>query len=313
MMSGFKRFLLRILPGRLVTLLAGIIFVLEGNNVRLSRKLENSNRHQRMLARQLLSKYAPLAVVSERHHPINEHELAVHSQNGEDGILLHIFSVIGAQDHQFVEIGVGDGTQCNTANLAINFGWKGLLIEGDRELAQRARRFYQRQPGIAERVIVRGETVTAENVDQILADEGLQGEIDLLSIDVDGNDYWIWRAMTSINPRVVVIEYNASLGNERAIVVEYDGSTDHRSKHYSGFYHGASLVALTKLAREKGYALLGCESAGVNAFFVREDLVTENTPRLAPETAYFPHEFRTRQMTVDDQWQLISKMPFVNV
>lgn len=312
-MSTVKRYFLRKLPGRLVNLLAGIIFVLEGDNVRLSRKLENSNRHQRMLAKQLLSKYEWLAAIPERHRTINEHELAVHSQNGEDGILLHIFSVVGALNHRFVEFGVGDGSQCNTANLAINFGWKGLLIEGNRNLAQRAKRYYQRQPGLAERVIVRGEVVTAENINQILADEGVEGEIDLLSIDVDGNDYWIWRAITAIYPRVVVIEYNASLGRDRPIVVEYDGSADHRSKHHSGYYHGASLVALTKLAIEKGYVLLGCESAGVNAFFLREDLVTESTPQPTPGMAYFPHEFRTRQMAVDEQWQLISKMPFVEV
>ncbi|MFW6069088.1 MAG: hypothetical protein ACOC9E_05850, partial [Chloroflexota bacterium] len=98
-----------------------------------------------------------------------------------------------------------------------------------------------------------------------------------------------------------------------AIVTEYVEDFDVRSRHYSGFYHGASLAALNKLAREKGYRLVGCESAGVNAFFVREDLLGPKLQPLTPEEAYFPHFFRSRSMPVDQQWRMIATLPFREV
>ena len=313
MTSRLKRRLLAVLPRRLTLLLSGLKFALTGKNLRLNRRVMQSERHQRMLALQLIAGYEHLRATPKPGPSINDHELSVYSQNGEDGILLHLFSTIGTHDRRFVEFGVGDGAQCNTANLSINFGWQGLLLEGDRRQAEKATRYYWSRPGIAERVKVRNEMVSAENIDRILGEEGIQGEIDLLSIDIDGNDYWVWRAISTIHPRVVVIEYNASFGKERAVVVPYEPSAVHRWLHASGYYHGASLAALNRLATEKGYALLGCESAGVNAFFVRRDLLTEALETPTPEEAYYPHSVRTIHMSPEDQWRLIAAMPLIDV
>lgn len=312
-MTRLKRLLLKYLPRGIIVPFSGLKFALSGENLRLQRSMANNERRLRMLSKQLLQQYRHLSADPPAKVSINDFEVAVYSQNGEDGILLHLFSVVGCSEHNFVEFGVGDGTQCNTANLSLNFGWQGLLIEHDLQAAHRARRFYHSKLGPQGKVTVRHDTVTAENIDQILGEERLQGEIGLLSIDIDGNDYWVWRAISSIQPRIVVIEYNASLGPRRAIVSEYSDDFDARAKHSSGFYHGASLAALHKLGGEKGYILVGCESAGVNAFFVRQDLAAEKLQPVTPEEAYFPHFHRTRQMTVHEQWRLVADMPFQEV
>jgi hypothetical protein len=134
--------------------------------------------------------------------------------------------------------------------------------------------------------------VTAENIDRLLADEGLAGDIGLLSIDIDGNDYWVWEAITGVSPAIVVIEYNARFGPARAVTVPYDVNFAREKAHYSMIYYGASLRALWLLGRRKGYALAGCNAAGNNAFFVRKDLLPGSLPGRKPEEAFVPARFR---------------------
>lgn len=311
-MANSKQILLKYLPRRLVLFIAAARFSLSGENLALRRRVSNNERHLRMVSKRMLQQYAHLSATPQT-QSLNDFEAAVYSQNGEDGILLHLFSLIGCHDHRFVEFGVGDGVQCNTANLSLNFGWRGLLMEADSAELQKAQRFYRRMLGPEGQVKIREARVTAENINSLLAQEDIQGELDLLSIDIDGNDYWVWQAISSIQPRIVVIEYNASFGPHRAIVTEYSESFAARSLHHSGFYHGASLAALNKLAGDKGYLLAGCESAGVDAFFVRKDVAGDKLAPLLPEEAYYPHYFRTQMMTVDEQWQLIAAMPFHEV
>ncbi len=179
-------------------------------------------------------------------------ECRAFSQNGEDGILLHLFGLIGVTNRRFAEIGVEDGRQCNTANLALNFGWSGVMIDRDPEGVASARAFYGSHAHTRETVRVVESHVTRENVDDLLVEAGAEGEIDLLSIDIDGNDLWVWEAVRRTNPRVVVVEYNASFGPERSVSVPYDAGFDRMTVHPSGYYHGASLTALTRLAGARG-------------------------------------------------------------
>jgi hypothetical protein len=148
----------------------------------------------------------------ERHLPLpsfDDVEFRVHSQNGEDGILLYLFSILEAPTKRSVEICAGEGFECNTANLIINHGWRGLLVDGDEAKVQRAKDFYvpNRSTSWFPRHVAHA-WATAENVDKYLRGYGFDGEIDLLSLDLDGIDYWIWKAMESVSPRVVVAEYN---------------------------------------------------------------------------------------------------------
>ena len=190
----------------------------------------------------------------------------VFSQNDEDGIIAEIFARIGATNRRFVEFGVETGSECNTVKLLVE-GWRGLWIEANPESAGLiADKF---APFIVSRALTVAESVvTAENVNELIGRGGLTGEIDLLSVDIDYNDYWVWKSISAVAPRVVVIEYNATLRPPMSVTVPYrpDGRWDG-----SNFY-GASLEALVRLGADKGYRLVGCSLAGVNAFFVRSDL-----------------------------------------
>jgi predicted O-methyltransferase YrrM len=256
----------------------------------------------------LLHAYPKLAGERAR---LNRFEARVYSQNGEDGILAYLLSRVGAAHRTFVEFGVGDGSECNTANLSITFGWRGLLMEADPEMAERARQFYRARPTAPDVQIVTAR-VTPDTIDELLRANGVDGEVDLLSLDIDGNDYWVWRAISAIDPRVVVVEYNASFGPRRSVTVPYRDGFNRYREHVSGFYHGASLAALTKLGEEKGYALVGCESRGANAFFVRRDLAEGKLEAVEPAAAYFPLWERAH-LAPDEQFAQISDLELIDV
>jgi hypothetical protein len=236
------------------------------------------------LLRQVLQRAYKTLVAPDREASAERPLVArVRSQNDEDGMLLWIFERIGAKHFTFVEIGAGNGRECNTANLSINFGWRGLLIDGDVRNVDLARSFYARR-GSADVTILRS-FVTAESVNGLISSAGLEGEIDLLSIDVDGMDYWIWKAISVVTPRVVVIEYNSGLGVEACHVVPYDPAFDRFALDPTGLYYGASLAALAKLADSQGFALVGC-TAGINAFFVARSCTAGRFEELSPEQAH---------------------------
>jgi hypothetical protein len=188
---------------------------------------------------------------------ITRYERRIGSQNGEDGVLEAILAKIGTTNRYFVEFGSGNLSECNTVYLARWKGWKGLWMDTT-YLDQRGR--------------VKQECITAENVEALFRKYQAPREFDLLSIDIDGNDYWVWKAITNYHPRVVVIEYNATIPPTESKTIPYDtnymwdGSTN---------YFGASLLALKRLGEQKGYTLIGCESSGTNAFFVRQALVQD--------------------------------------
>ena len=182
-------------------------------------------------------------------------ERGTYSQHGEDGVLERIFECVGATNRRFVEFGAWDGEHwSNTAHLRKAHGWSGLLMEGDPEKANE---------------LVTHAFVTAENVEGLFAEHGVPDVFDLLSIDIDGNEYWVWRAIENYRPRVVVIEYNVFFGNEVSKTMPYD--PDHVWD--KSYYHGASLAALRKLGREKGYTLVHTESYAPNAFFVLDSAI----------------------------------------
>lgn len=201
---------------------------------------------------------------------LTRHGYRCFSQNDEDGIIEEIFRRIGTTNRQFVEFGVETGVENNTVTLLVR-GWSGLWIEASsRAVAAIHERFGDAVR--AGRLRVLESFVTAESIERLLGDGGVPAEPDLVSIDIDGNDYWVWKAIQRFRPRVVAIEYNATLGREARLVQPY--APDSRWDGTSGF--GASLGALAALGAEKGYALVGCNLTGVNAFFVRTDCCGEH-------------------------------------
>lgn len=198
------------------------------------------------------------------------------SQNEEDGITLALLKLAGVRNRRFVEIGCG-GTGGNSAVLAYEFGWSGLMLDASRKAVAVAQRLFRSNLGVN---IVR-EIVTSENVNELLVKHGMVGEIDFMSIDIDSHEYWVFEALQACSPRLVVIEYNAGFGAERALTIPNGPRPENAPKQYQG----ASLAALEKLARTKGYRLILCEEAGVNAFFLRHE-VAPSIPGLTAAQAF---------------------------
>ena len=225
---------------------------------RIPRKLRLAKPRAIWLYRDVRNELRILWDLRLRQRPIEDvtrYERRIDSQNGEDGILEAIFAKIGTTNKYFVEFGSGNASECNTVYLSRWSRWSGLWMDATNIDAQGR---------------VKQERVTADNIQGLFAKYRVPKAFDLLCIDIDGNDYWVWKAITDYDPRVVVIEYNGTIPPDVSKTIPYDPSfqwdraTD---------YFGASLLALQKLGHEKGYALVGCDSTGANAFFVKRSLV----------------------------------------
>lgn len=206
----------------------------------------------------------------------------VFSQYEEDGKLLFCLSQLGMNCKTFIEIGADDGINSNSANLYFNFGFHGLFIDGNSKAIKRGSRFFSTYPhSWFYPPKFKQAMVKRENINEIIAEAGFKGEIGLLSIDIDGNDYWIWDALEVVKPQVVVIETHNEFGLND-IVVPYDPSYVYPGKH--PVYHGASPIAMQKLGKKKGYRLVGANDMGYNFIFVREELATDNLPEVSVES-----------------------------
>lgn len=228
----------------------------------------------------------------------------VFSQFEEDGLLLFIFSVLRMSNKTFIEIGSDDGVNSNSANLYFHFGWNGLFIDGNSKSIKRGKRFFSKYPHPwFDKPKFLCERVKRENINQIIAKSELKGEIGLLSIDIDGNDYWIWDAITQVNPQVVLIETHVEFGMEN-IVVPYDPNYFYPGKH--PVYHGASPVAMEKLAKKKGYRLVGANEMGFNFIFLRNDLATELIKEVSVDSV-LQHSYAKRSFA---KFQEVKQMEF---
>lgn len=238
----------------------------------------------------------------------------VFSQTDEDGILLYLFSLLKEKNRRCVEICAGNGIECNTANLLIHHGWDGLLLDGNAGRVEEGRAFYRAHPNtyVCPPVFA-CEWITRDNVNDILSRHGFTGDIDLLSLDMDGMDYWIWKSLETIRPRVVVLEYQDILGPERSVSVPYTdrfNAFEHPTTEGAPNYCGASLMAFTKLAAAKGYRLAGCNNLGFNAFFIRNGEGEDFFPAI-PVSDCFQH--RKVQQGMTDRFPSVERLPWVEV
>ena len=239
---------------------------------------------------------------------IQQHEYRVYSQHREDGIIRHILDTAGVTSTRFVEFGFGP-LQANCHNLLYHHGFHGLYIDGNRDkCVLMADLFAKRFPDSR----VEHQFITRENLCETISRAGFDGDLAVLSIDVDGNDYWLWDCISCCDPALVVIEYNASLGMEQSITVPYDPGFVRYEQHPSGLYHGASLGALAKLGGSKGFALLGVDTSGVNAFFLKRELLVDALVERKTAEVFLSHRSRTRYkgLSQERQWELIHDMPF---
>ncbi len=247
-----------------------------------------------------------------------ECEYQVFSQAGDDGIIQHLVHVVPISQRIFVEFGVQDYRESNTRFLLMKDNWSGVVLDG----SQRNIDIIKRDP-IYSRHALRAECafVTTANINQLLERYLSSKTIGLLSIDIDGNDYWVWKAINGVEAAIVITEYNFRFGPSRAVTVPYHENFMRSQAHYSHIYYGASLKALWILAREKGYDLVCCNSYGNNAFWVRKDLRPSSLRALTSEEAFCAGKFREARdpqgrlsfLTPEEERAILDKLPLVKI
>jgi hypothetical protein len=248
---------------------------------------------------------------------LQDYEFKVTSQNGEDGIIQFLISKVPIENKVFIEFGVHDYLESNTRFLLKNDNWSGLVIDGSPQniFSIKGDPLYWRYNLKAECAFI-----NKDNINSLITKNGLQGDIGILSIDIDGNDYWVWDAINCINPRIVICEYNALFGDKAKVTIPYAEDFVYEKAHFSTLYWGASLSAFNYLAEKRGYSLVGANTNGNNIFFVRNDLLG-SLAKLSPEQAFVSSSFRTSRdpqgnltfLDLNEGAKLIAELPLYEI
>ena len=214
----------------------------------------------------------------------------VFSQWDEDGLIQYLINniEIPAESRKFVEFGVENYTESNTKFLLLHDNWRGVIIDGSEENIEYVKKcnLYWRHE-----LKAIAKFITKDNINDIIKDGGLTGDIGILSVDIDGNDYYVWESIECINPRIVICEINLFYGNAEPVSIPYEDCFCRTKAHYSNLYFGASIQAMVYLGKKKGYSLVCTNSVGNNLFFVRNDCLGEIKP-IDPTEAWCNPTFR---------------------
>jgi hypothetical protein len=235
--------------------------------------------------RRLFIHYQQLARDKKFLPSIKDVGFRIFSQTDEDGILLYIFALIGITNKICLDVAFASPFGANTTNLICNWGWSGLLVCANQEQVNVSNNFFAKHPDtFLNPPIIEKKFVTAENINQIVEERDITGEIDLFSLDIDGVDYWIWNGLEAVQPRVVIVEFNEFWGRSRSVTVPYDPKFNRLEGEMDFF--GASLPAFAKLAAKKGYRLVACNKYLFNAFFVKNGIADDILPELSIEECF---------------------------
>jgi hypothetical protein len=273
------------------------------------------SEQQLLLQGRLLSE----AVKSKKNiSSLSEVEFKVFSQWGDDGIIQWFINNLELPSQTFVEFGVGDYRESNTRFLMMNNNWSGLVMDGSKSNVEQIinSEYFWKHTLLANAVFI-----DVNNINNLLSESKLGQEIGILHIDLDGNDYWIWKAINEVSPTLVILEYNSVFGIDRAITVPYNSDFNRTKMHYSNLYFGASLRALYQLSTTKGYSFIGCNSAGNNAYFVRNDKLNNSVREISLEKGYVMSRFRESRdlegnltyLAGPDRIEMIRGMPVYNI
>jgi hypothetical protein len=275
-----------------------VINEMKNRFVKRLRGIANPPERDRLIERQLILHSFMIAKMNrslESIGALSEAEFSGFSQWGEDGIIDWLVEKLPGIPEIYVEFGVEDYRESNTRLLLYLRNWRGLVMDGSHNNIDSIKQheIYWRYDLTAKHAFI-----TSENVNDLIASSGLSGEIGLLSIDIDGNDYWVWQSIEVVNPVIVVCEYNGVFGDLNQLSVPYRSDFDRSKAHYSRLYFGASLNALIELADHKGYVFVGTNSNGCNAFFVRRDR-SANIVKSIREIRSFPPAIRESHSEFD--------------
>ncbi len=235
----------------------------------------------------------------------------VYSEFEEDGMILYVLALIGFKSKKVVEICCGTGRECMASNLILNHGFDGYLFDGDPRNIESARGFFQsKKDCLLCTPVLKHAWITIDNVNDLLIAAGCEGEVDVFSLDMDGNDYWIWQAIKVIKPRLLVCETHNIIPSDQSLTIEYRPDFNCFSKAGHEDYRSVSLLAMVKLCREKGYRLIGAHRHGFNAFFLREDEGREFFPEVSVEEV---HDNYWTKLGQHSRWPLVKDMNWVKV
>jgi hypothetical protein len=245
-------------------------------------------------------------------------EFKVFSQSGEDGVIQWLIHNIPIQSKRFIEFGVQNYTESNTRFLLMHDNWSGLIMDGSQENMD-----YVKQDNICWMHDLKPVPafITAENINTLIRDNGFDGEVGILSIDIDGNDYWVWKAISCVQADIVICEYNSRFGSERAVTIPYDPNFYRTEAHSSNLYFGASIRALTLLGQQKGYALVYGNEIGSNLFFIRRELLNDVVYEKTVEECYVRAKYRQARdpqgtlmlLSIEDEEKLMEGLSLVDV
>lgn len=217
-------------------------------------------------------------------------EFSVFSQFGEDGMLAYILDHLdGPVAQRFVEFGVESYQEANTRYLVLTRNWEGLVMDGGHRHVEAIR---ADEVSWRHRLNAVCAFIDRDNINGLIGRAGFAGELGVLSVDIDGNDYWVAQALNCVTPAVIVVEYNALFGSTAAVSIPYKADFTRTRAHHSNLYWGCSLGAWHHLLHARGFELVGCNSAGNNAFFVRANRLGANLKPLSAAEAFQPARFR---------------------
>lgn len=282
--------------------------------LRIAGNKPASEQHALMLGR-LLSE----TVKSKKNiASLSDVEFKVFSQWGDDGIIQWLINNLDLPNKTFVEFGVENYREANTRFLMMNNNWSGLVMDGSKKnIAEiiNSEYFWRYE------LWAKAAFINADNINNLLLSPNFEKEVGLLHIDLDGNDYWIWKAISVISPVIVILEYNSLFGIDSAVTIPYNSSFYRTSADHRNLYFGASLLALHQLSMNKGYSFIGCNSAGNNAYFIRNDKLNDHVRPVSLENGFVLSKFRESRdkegrltyLTGDARIDAIKGMPVYNI
>jgi hypothetical protein len=250
---------------------------------------------------------------------INDYEFKIYSQWGDDGIIQYLIKNLVIKNKYFIEFGVDDFSESNCRFLMMNSNWSGFVMDGSTD---RIEKLKSKSWFWMYNLTAKSKFVTKENIDDILLSIK-EKDIGLLHIDIDGNDYFVFKEMNLdfLNPSIIILEYNSLFGPDRAITIPYRSDFNRTKAHHSNLFFGASLRALNYAAESKGYSLIGTTIAGNNAYFIRKDLLNQKIKSMDTNTAYHYSKFRESRdpqgsfslVSGDDRFKKIKGLQVENI
>lgn len=246
----------------------------------------------------------------------DDYGFKVFSQNNEDGLIQYIIHHTDLPQKNFIEFGVEDYSECNTRFLLLHNNWKGLIMDGsieDMDALKKQDIYWKRT------IEAKGAFITKENINKLISESGFSGNVGLLSVDIDGNDYWVLDAIDCIDPQILICEYNPIFGAKEKVSIPYKDDFYRTNAHYSNLYWGASLGAFEYIAKKRGYKLVCINNLGQNAFFVKENAT--DLPEVTIEQAWREAVFRESRnqngeltfLSFAEGRKLLADMPIIDV